>query len=858
MAVNRSHARVASWGYVMHSDYGTGLRPHRQAGATAALLCGALLAALLVAGPARAQQAGRAALPAPGLSAGAAEVENLAPCHGRNVAAFDVADFVGLGLSRPVAERAAAVAEDLRAVDHLLAVPGIGPGKLAAIVNANPDLCVTPPVVPPEPKDACVSPTQYDLNLLASAAARRRLTDETVLSHEEVDRIAAAGPFGSARMALSYLGIGDGVYRKLMSSAPPTLCTTPPGFETTSGVTYEWITSWLTDGLAADEFGLVVSDDTLTEDDGSWAYIDREDIELDHGAPPIARADVHLVSDSWEGSGKTVWVTTPADRNPSPPGIAMRQTVWHELDDGTFEPFYGVARLHETEDTLTIQAESTSPFITFLQIAWEGFRWIRGKSVGSPSCTGTPPPTGSTHTGELLSNGPGGLIGECTYGNSDVPGAVGAIDRVRAEISVYFRSTHRVQVTNPGAGDSFIASLVAEVWRRLGSLQVASFGSNTNLYLPPASPFSNGGVFAAPASYGTYDITPASGPTVASLIMEVAYDFAVQPIDDFVQDWLVAQGVPRHILVGITTDALSTFVECGYNFYRSDVPRDVNQLATLTYTAFRTCVPALFENLVLDYVDKLQDHLAKSRLKTVVSALLRQAVSFEFLEKIALRASIHDEIGKAVTSGVAIIVDILRVASKNPQHALWAPAQRPTHLDTGERIPAGCIVDDGRGGYAVQRRCVIPPTPPGGSRYIANVGNSSLAFVVDHQRNIGELASGGDYICAAMSLPVRFLKDAGFAEVYGTSDAKLRCPADVGGPRRDIGAVDNVILRMSDGTSYFKNSSTLVGIEHVLDGGCFERLAHDHYGYDYVTRAEVESALHDGWEIDDASAACQG
>lgn len=827
----------------------------RTSSTSALLFVAAIIVSLLIATPVGAQGSGTAS-PAPGLSPGAREVENLKPCHGRNVAAFGVSEFMALGLSKPVAERAAAVASDLRAIDHLLAVPGIGPGKLSAITKAHADLCVTPPVVPPKPTDACVSPRQYDLNLLASKAARARLADETVLSPEEVDRIAAAGPFGSVQMALSYLGLGDGVYRKLMSTEPPTPCVTPPGFRTVAGVTYEWITSWLTDGLESEEFGLVVDDGTLSEDDGSWAYVDRRDIALEHGAPPIARADVHLVSDSWEGGGKTVWVQTPADRSPLPPGIATRQTVWHKLDDGTFEPFYGAARLHETARTLTIQVESTSFFTSLVEFAWEGFRWIRGKSVGSPHCTGTPPPPGSSHTGDLLSNAPGGLIGECTYGNSDVSGAIGAIDRVRAEISVYFQSTHRVQVSDPGAGDSFVASIIAYVWERFGSRQIGSFGSNTNLYLPPVTPFSTSGVFVAPASRGTYEITPASGPTVASLIMEVAYDFAVKPIDDYLQDWLVAQGVPRDVLVRITTSALTTFVECGYGFYRGELPRDVNALATRTYTAFRTCVPALFENLVLDYVDMLQDHLAKSRLAEVVSALLRSTVSFEFLEEIALRASIHDEIGKAVTRGVAVLVDLLRVASKNPEHVLWAPAPRPTRLETGEAIPAGCVVDDGRGGFTVQRRCVVPPSPPGGSKYIVNVGNDSLAFVVDHGRNIGEFASGGDYICAAMSLPVRFVKDRSYTEVYGSSSARLRCPADVGGPPRAIRAADKVILRMSDGTSYFKNSSTLVGIEHVLDGGCFEQLAHDHFGYDYVTRAELESALHDGWEIDDASAAC--
>lgn len=815
-------------------------------------LAAAVLAVVVIVAPASAN----AATPAPQLSEGATEVQNLAPCLGRNVAEFDTADFLALGLSRPVAERAASVAADLRAVDHLLAVPGIGPGKLRVIKLANPDLCVTVPVVPPDPVDSCVSARQYDLNLLKTPARRDRLTDETVLSHEEVDRMAAAGPFGSVRLALSYLGIGEGVYRKLMNTDSPTLCVTPPGFETAAGVTYEWITSWLTDGLAVDRFALVVAKDTLTERDGSWAYIDRDDIVLRDGAPPIARADVHLLSDSWEGGGRTVWVSGPADRTPTPPDIATRQTVWHELEDGTFEPFYG-ARLDETADSLTVQVESTSWFTALRDWAWEGFRWIRGRSVGSPSCSGTPAPFGSRHTGALLSNAPGGLIGECTYGNASVPGAVGAIDRVRAEVSVYLRSTRRVEIKDPGQGDDFIASLVADVWERFGSRQVASFGSNTNLYLPPEAPFWNGGTLVAPASYGTYEITPGTAPTVASLFMQIAYDAVVSKVDEYVQDFLVAQGVPRDVLTRITTGALSSFVECGYNFYRSDVPTDVNALSTVTYQAFRTCTPAMFENIVLDYVDALQDHLASSRLSTVINALRRSVVSFKFLENIALSASVHDEVGKAVATGVAVVVDLLRIAAGDPQHALFTPAQRPTRLDTGQAIPAACVKDDGEGGYTVQRGCVVPPTPPGNSDHIVNVSNDPLAFVVHNGKNIGEFASGGDYQCAAQSLLVRFVKDRSFTQTYGSSAARLRCPEDVGGGRRNIPAADNILLRMSDGTAYFKNSSTLVGIEHVLDGGCFERLASDHFGYDYVTRAEVESALQDGWEIDDASAACR-
>lgn len=810
------------------------------------------LTVLLVSAPASA----RGATPAPQLSDGAADVQNLPPCLGRNVAAFDASDFRDLGLSRPVAERAAAVAADLRAVDHLLAVSGIGPGQLRAIKQANPDLCATPPVVPPKPVDSCVSASQYDLNLLATTQRRARLADETVLSREEVDRMAAAGPFGSVRMALSYLGIGDGVYRKLMSAAPPALCVTPPGFETREGVTYEWITSWMTDGLAVDGFRLVVAVGSLTEDDGSWAYIDRDDIELDHGAPPITRADVHLMSHSWVGDGRTVWVTAPADRTPSPPGITTRQTVWHELADGTFEPFYG-DRLYETADSLTVRASSTSFFSSLFEFAWEGFRWIRGKSVGAPTCGGTPPPAGASHTGALLSNGPGGLIGECTYGNASVPGAVGAIDRVRAEVSVYLRSTRRVEITNPGAGDDFILSLVSKVWELAGSRQVASFGSNTNLYLPPESPRWSGSTLIAPASFGTYEITPATAPTVASLFMQVAYDFVISKVDAYVQDFLVAQGVPRDLLTRITTNALSSFVECGYTFYRADFPTNVNALSTLTYQAFRSCVPALFENLVLDYVDEVEDHLSSSTMATVLSSLSRSVVSFKFLENIALSATVYDEIGKAVTRGVAVVVELLRVAGGNPTHSLFAPAQRPTRLDTGQAIPAACIKDDGRGGFTVLRGCVVPPSSPGGRDYIVNVANDPLAFVVHDNRNIGEFASGGDYQCAVQSMLVRFVRDRSFTNVYGSTTARLRCPADVGGGGRDIPASDNVLLRMADGTTYFKNSSTLVGIEHVLDGGCFERLAVDHFGYDYVTREEVESALNEGWEIDDASAACQ-
>ena len=643
-----------------------------------------------------------------------------------------------------------------------------------------------------------------------------------------------------------------------MTTSPPTLCLTPPGFETTGGTTYEWITSWLTDGLAADGFGLVVGQGTLEENDGSWAYVNRQDLPLEHGAPPIARADVHLVSDSWQEDGRKVWVTAPADRTPAPPVVQMRQTVWHEFADGTTEPYYG-DRLHETDDTLTIQVESTSFFSSVFDFAWETFRWIRGKSVGSPTCTGTPPPSGSSHTGALLNNGPGGLIGECTYGNAGVPGALGAIDRVRAEVSVYLQSTRRVQITAPGAGDNLVDTVIAEIWELFGSREVASFASDNNLYLPPETPRWVSNTFVAPASYGTYEITPATGPTLASLVMGVVYDFVAKPlIEDYIEEWLVAQGVPRARIRSITPAAFSDFVSCAYNFYRS-VPSSVGGLVDLTYTTIKTCVPVVFNKLVAEIADELEDFLEDDRVREIINSLLRSRISFDFLDDLVDSAIVHDEILSAATQGVATLVDLLRVATGNPVHSLWAPAPRPTHLDTGEAIPGGCIASDGNGGYTVQRRCVVPPTPPGGvSEYIVNVGHSNLAFLVRHGRNVGEFASGGDYICAAMSLPVRFVKDITFAEVYGESEARLRCPTDVGGTPRNLAAADNMILRQADRTSYFKNSSTLVGIEHILDGGCFEQLATDYYGYDYVTREEVQSVLHDGWEIDDASAACQG
>jgi len=269
-------------------------------------------------------------------------------------------------------------------------------------------------------------------------------------------------------------------------------------------------------------------------------------------------------------------------------------------------------------------------------------------------------------------------------------------------------------------------------------------------------------------------------------------------------------------------------------------------------------VPVVFNKLVAEIADELEDFLQDDRVREIINSLLRSKISFDFLDDLVDSAIVHDEILSAATQGVATLVDLLRVATGDPVHSLWAPAPRPTHLDTGEAIPGGCIASDGNGGYTVQRRCVVPPTPPGGvSEYIVNVGNSDLAFLVRHGRNVGEFASGGDYICAAMSLPVRFVKDITFAEVYGESEARLRCPTDVGGTPRNLAAADNMILRQADRTSYFKNSSTLVGIEHILDGGCFEKLAIDYFGYDYVTREEVQSVLHSGWEIDDASAACQ-
>ena len=296
---------------------------------------------------------------------------------------------------------------------------------------------------------------------------------------------------------------------------------------------------------------------------------------------------------------------------------------------------------------------------------------------------------------------------------------------------------------------------------------------------------------------------------------------------------------------------------------REDIKLSTRAGDTAKFLASNTILEAMgldksTESLVVRRI--LQCGYASNAVTCILSEDM-QAL-FEELFKQGVIKVVGKQVAKKVITGYTVGKLILPVFDSGTENMgiAWFRPPAPTHTGN-RRIPAGCAVDYSytQWRWVIDTACVDAyyAGPGGGRDYIVNVADGPLAFVVRDGRNVGEFASGGDYICAAQSLLVRFVKGMSDAASYGDSSTRLRCPADVGGGGRDIPASDNVLLRMSDGTTYFKNSSTLVGIEHVLDGGCFERLAVDHLGYDYVTREEVQTALNAGWEIDDASAACQ-
>lgn len=158
---------------------------------------------------------------------------------------------------------------------------------------------------------------------------------------------------------------------------------------------------------------------------------------------------------------------------------------------------------------------------------------------------------------------------------------------------------------------------------------------------------------------------------------------------------------------------------------------------------------------------------------------------------VALMIAIAIATAVPANSGDAAIVPI----GSSSAYATEPPVS--SLLAAGPLIAVGCV----DAFYGAPR--VIPLyTGPDAREYIVNVANDAPGLVLRDGKDVGGFASGGDYISATQSLIVRFVKARSDTEGVGSSDGPLGCRADVGGGGPDIPESDNVLLRMSAGTTY--------------------------------------------------------
>jgi hypothetical protein len=231
-----------------------------------------------------------------------------------------VAQLQALGLARPIAERVVAHREPLYLdLNDLLAVEGIGPGRVDALVKAG-QACADLPVSPP-PTDAhvCVpGDGRVDVNRPSSLPALRDM-----FGGPTADRIVAGIPYaGVASVVAEHIpGAGQGKQAKLIGR----LCDTPPTIDH-GDTRWGWISTAGGRVDHPDDATLTVPSGVLDDANGAWGSIRPLDHDSLYGGPKFDFA----INGAWQGNGDVVFTTLPRDTL-DPPGdrSAWTPTLLH-------------------------------------------------------------------------------------------------------------------------------------------------------------------------------------------------------------------------------------------------------------------------------------------------------------------------------------------------------------------------------------------------------------------------------------------------------------------------------------------------------------------------------------------------
>lgn len=760
------------------------------------------------------------------------------------VAALELADD-----ERDVAVRIVA-ARPYNGLPDLLAVAGVGPGRLGLLDPAN--FCVTPygglqDVLTRVPEDAC--PADGDLVDINSATAdeiERVLPGEPRLTRPTAERVAAraaALPFPDLKHLVAVPGIGPGTLAKIKDS----LCLTPGSILAQDLDGHAVAATFVTQNqgvrfvLDADtgQFGLGIPAGTL-DVEHAWARIALAEPQRDLGVPV---ADMHIYG-AWGGSGGLVWATVPTDGlgaegwgpalvhvpndGSAPEWFAGASAEVSVAGDTVTAPLKSLSRLQGLSVPLTYFTGTTIDPQTALAVlpkVWDFSTKVLDYRTEAPTC-----PTSDvdySYTGEVSGvSTDNGELPFCAWVSGDD-------GRLRVKFAQNRNFVARIAIVDvEGAGGEFADGLGGAPstpvgWAIQSILQLAA-GDNVNFIAP-------GGVFET-------HLNPPSSSLQAALNVDAGSTFAY-----VVADLLIDAFMPDK--VAYATARVAT--ECLYPIIANDLYKNGisdEQAVGNLYDCLEPGLDDAFKALGKDTVGTAIAGVllfadTGITLLDSLDAGIQSAVAWVKSEpQILVEYAVNDSAGPfPITDqyGRAAVQQCINGGEFDPRHgytpfALDQECQNAYYggiPDTGGNDPQ----DNSQGGtrYQATDPDGTIPTPPNTLGKVLIRGRGSvLDGYVYANGDFGRIESSARIDCLALSqgIPVRYDTPA------SVFDAWVEAPGPVyplygGGTCTTpvaswLGAgLSNYILRDVDtGAAYLLDGSGTT-IHHIPDGGTFNCLA---------------------------------
>ncbi len=762
-----------------------------------------------------------------------------------------------LHVGAPVAQRLIAARPYLTMTD-LLAVDGIGPGSLTAIVAAGHG-CVTPTSSPPPATEACQTTSQTDV----ATATRTQLMDAFAVSGPVADRIIAGRPYAQ----LAHLR-GDrvpGVGSRSQAAIAKNGCLTPSPVRTVNA-SYRYAYPAYTTTVTRDLYALTVPAGVIDSSSGAWTSITpTAPIVAAVLLPADPTADMHIWGD-WAGTQPgndkpdAVTVTLPQAPYLSelPDPQSWTPAIMHQFSDNS-----GGETLYPTVNPSTGQLSAPVTSLSLLSSFFAFTDVVTGAIAGirypAPTCDGPwrqqsgtsdyQANTQQTHVTitdsqlNLPGNRPtpfGYLVKHCVQ-NGDSISSGGAtfaaaravmLDNSAAVYSVNDRYNNRSALLDGFAGSAASDALFL-LTNTSNALTTLAFSGRT-LWTP-------GDRVAIDTPAGTHGETSIQLDTSASLV-RMALTFAIgQGLKKLPSADLGDTASLRSAL----TAGAQCVKELAPSISASSLAGKLVAYAYGTFNCFRS------HGVGLALYDTFQNYYRSNQSGALSDAdLAAKGAQLKGIEA-KLKALKYLSLVVAVSN----VLDLDTVALTQSDYAADHYKPNPTVDAQGRPVQTYCLRSVGTLNPTVDAECQntyyskIFQTPTGGGGttglergYIMQDSQQHSYLVTPDRTTYASIPTPGDYVCLAKAgYPVRYNTSPTLLGGFTQSPDPAVCPPSP--PTFDVtpAVMDSVadkgisLIRTGTGKVYLYKGNGI--LSSVLDGqqfNCWTTGTHAYLAYDYV------------------------